>query len=104
MKNIFKSFIALFAVTAMFATTSFAGSGGDPITCARQLKACLKQCNQQEATAKANKKACDALATTPAGKTHCQAIYNVAMRSVANCRANCKRNYDNCIGGGYEEE
>ncbi len=102
MKNFFKSFVAIFAVTALLATSSFAGNASDPITCARQLRDCLKQCNQQEAAAKATKKSCDANATTAAAKKACRDAYNAAMAQVASCRATCKRNFDACIGGGYE--
>lgn len=102
MKNFFKTFVAIFAVTALFATSSFAGLGGDPITCARQLKDCLKTCNTWEAQAKTAKKNCDATAVTSSQKTACRNAYNAAMAQVASCRAACKRNYDVCIGGGYE--
>lgn len=102
MKNFFKSFVAIFAVTALFATTSFAGNSNNPIDCARQLRNCLKQCNQQEAAAKATKKSCDANATTAAAKKACRDSYNAAMAQVAQCRSICKRNYEVCIGGGYE--
>ena len=103
MKNFFKTFAAIFAVTAFFATSSFAGVGGDPITCARQLRDCLKVANQMEATAKAAKRSCEAAATTPAAKAQCQTDYNAAMQLVANKRSDCKFIYNVCIGGGYEE-
>ena len=34
----------------------------------------------------------------------CRDNYNAAMRNVAQCRATCKTQYDNCVGGGYGEQ
>lgn len=111
MTNIFKTFIAFFALTALFASTSFAGASTNPVDCARQYRNCLNSCNQQEATAKRNKAQCEAAITAPKGTAAynqaldaCRKAYNAAMQQVANCRAACKRNYDSCVGGGYQGE
>lgn len=112
MSNLFKTFIAFFALTAIFASTSFAGNNTNPVDCARQYRNCLKQCNAWEAQAKATKAQCEAAARAqyPNGGAAynaaikvCRDNYNAAMRNVASCRANCKTAYDNCVGGGYGE-
>lgn len=115
MINFFKTFAAFFALTAIFASTSFAGGTPPPnsVDCARQYRNCLKYCNQLEAQAKATKAQCEssARAQYPNGGAAynaaikaCRDNYNAAMRNVAQCRATCKTQYDNCVGGGYGEQ
>jgi len=110
MTNIFKTFIAFIALSAIFASTSFAGSSTNPVDCARQYRNCLENCNRLEAQAKATKAQCEAAITAPKGTAAynqaidaCRKTYNAAMVQVAGCRASCKQQYLSCTGGGYQE-
>ena len=113
MKTLFSAFLATLAFTTFLSTSSLASVvvGGDPIECARQYRNCLRQCNQTEAEAKATKAACERKAYTSfrAGSAElknaleaCRYEYNVAMNAVAECRNNCKLQYQNCLGGGEQ--
>lgn len=111
MTNILKTFVAFFALTAIFASTSFAGAVSSPIDCARQYRSMLENCNRMEAAAKAAKAQCMAAITAPVGSTAynvalaaCRNAYNAAMVNVAACRASAKLSYLSCTGGGYEGE
>lgn len=109
MKTLFSAFLAMIAFTTLLSTSTLAGRGGDPVDCARQLRNCLRQCNQLEADAKAAKVACErkAYSSFRSGSPElkkaleaCRYEYNVAMNAVAKCRDNCKWEYQNCLGGG----
>lgn len=97
------------ALTALFASTSFAGNN-NPVDCARQYRNCLKQCNTWEAQAKATKAACETAARQQypnggaaynAAIKACRDNYNAAMRNVAQCRSGCYQSYQTCLQGGY---
>ena len=113
MNKLFRTFITLFAFTALFASVSFAGLTPPPgnVGCARQYRNCLKQCNAAEASAKTEKANCERVARQryPNGGAaynaaikDCRDAYNADMREVAACRAACKTEYQNCVEGGGE--
>lgn len=114
MKNFFLTLVAVIALTGLFSATSFADSGGkgNPVDCARQYRNCLKYCSQMEASAKHTKADCEKAAKQQypnggaaynAAIKACRDAYNAAMKQVAECRANCQREYEFCTGGGYGE-
>lgn len=113
MNKLFRTFITLFAFTALFTSVSFAGITPPPgsVDCARQYRSCLKYCNQMEAAAKTEKANCERVARQQypnggaaynAAIKACRDSYNRAMAGVAACRAECKAEYQNCVEGGGE--
>ena len=110
MNKLFRTFITLFAFTALFVSASFAGITPPPgsVDCARQYRNCLKACNQAEAAAKSEKANCEKAARQQypnggaaynAAIKECRDAYNADMREVATCRAQCKTVYQNCTSG-----
>lgn len=114
MKIFISSFLAGLAFVSVFSTASLAGGGQNPeIECARQLRMCLRQCNQQEAQAKRAKADCERAAyeSYPAGSPQlkqalegCRRTYNAAMAAVALCRQNCRDQYNLCSEDEGEQQ
>lgn len=109
----FKNMIALALLgVILVSSNAFAGLGGQPTRpCAHQYRTCIATCNQMKKDADAARRQCvaDAIANNPNGGqaykdaiAACRSAYNQAMQAVAACKAECKRQYDLCIGGQYD--
>jgi hypothetical protein len=114
MVTFFKNMIALAMLgVILVSSNAFAGNvTGQPTRpCAHAYRTCLAPCTQMKKDADAARKQCemDARTNNPNGGqglkdalAACRSAYNQAMQSVASCQAECKRAYDQCIGGQYD--
>lgn len=119
---------AAFAVGAFVAFASFgtdaAAQPPDQVTCARQLRACKRQCDLLKAEAKRaldqctrtcyeEYRACLANAQTAAQRQacrealiahlrDCRAAYATAIAQVNQCYQSCRDAYIACTEGGYD--